>query len=475
MHDAVKVTNHPGEKGATEDPNATDDPNATEGSNATENPVEVDYKSELITDYEKLAKSVDVSASASISGDGASGSVTAEFLDRSVFETSFLTYIVKVDVRRQPTGTRTYAFQWDPHADPVQAYGDRFISDFVKGGALFARVSIITKDKSHQTEVKQSAEASFNVFSAGTNVSESVKTDFKNIQKHSTVQIKIFYVGAPSKLREEFQDTDDGDLLALKGFADKFFQEAGKHDWNRYAVLEQYSNAPGYDNKFKPLDYAEAKDRSWSVFLDFSDYLAIQTVIRQNKSRQKPSNDDPSVLRGQVLVYKSRPRSFRLSTRADGSRWGQLAVKPTRYIGQRLGKTDLLDKELHHGAKELFAVDAFDFAKIPGTSNVIFARKTDTDQYECVMGRDVTPGYKRISELWAFEKPVQDVGNATVEVVAHPDGQSISLHLKKGSGASPERRTSRASNLVRRQGIGGFSFYVRAASNDGSEDCENCV
>ncbi|KAL7932977.1 hypothetical protein V8C35DRAFT_328183 [Trichoderma chlorosporum] len=111
-------------------------------------PVEVTYEPDLITDYEKLVSSLDISAGAGISKLEIGGEIDAKFLDRTEIETSFMTYLVKVDVRQQPSTTSEYTFNWTSPGKPQEIYGDRFISDFVKGGALFARVSIITKDTS---------------------------------------------------------------------------------------------------------------------------------------------------------------------------------------------------------------------------------------------------------------------------------------------------------------------------------------
>ncbi|KAM4066838.1 hypothetical protein HRG_000856 [Hirsutella rhossiliensis] len=465
LHNAVGITTH-------DDREA--DPSA--------NQAEVTYTAVKITDYKDLVQSLDVTAGATISKLGTEASVNARFFDREEFESSFLTYLVKVDVRRQPSAKLKYAFNWAAPQDARETYGNRFISDFVRGGALFARVSIITKDATKHQEVEQSASVAFTVFGADTKVTSSIKTSIESMKKHSEIRIYLHYVGAPP----EYQATNgsdnsyDDELLQLKDAADRFLAEAQRHEWMRFAILERYANVPGFNGQFTPLDYSEATDRSWAFLNDFSKHLGIQNIIRKiapsryiggrgqrdklddrssdilagyrswvanvsahpDKARQGPPYADPSVFRGQVL----------------------LAVQTTPYIAQRLrladgGSTDFIDKKLHPGARKLFGVKAYDLDGVPGTTKLVFAKKWGEDKYICLAGRSAPPGYDVVSQLWVFKEPVRGVVNETIQVVAIPQLASIELRPSPEVPNAPDRRATR---FLRRQALDLFRFYVMA-------------
>ncbi|KAF4508414.1 hypothetical protein G6O67_004797 [Ophiocordyceps sinensis] len=440
---------------------------------------EVAYSARRVTEYRDLVQALDASAGATISKLGTEASTSTRFLDRDEFDSSFLTYLVKVDVRRQPSSRLNYSFKWNKAVeDPQQTYCNRFISDFVRGGALFARVSIFTKDGTKHHEVEQSASVAFTVFGADAKATASVKSSIRTMMKHSEMRIYLHYVGAPLEYQAG-NGTDhayDNELLQLKDAADRFLSEAQRHEWKRFAILERYANAPGFTHQFKPLDYSEATDRSWAFLGDFSNYLGIQGIIRQiatwryvggrqkrdeldtessdtlagyrswvanvsarpETARQRPPYEDPSVFRGQVL----------------------LAVQTTPYIAQRLslaggGTTDFVDKILHPGATKLLDIRAYDREGVPGTINVIFAKKWDVDKYICMRKRPVPPGYRVVSQLWAFKDTGGGVVNETIEVVSMPRLSSIELRPSAGVPNGPERRATKQVNM--------FKFYVRVA------------
>ncbi|EFY96395.2 hypothetical protein MAA_08102 [Metarhizium robertsii ARSEF 23] len=187
------------------------------------------------------------------------------------FEQSFLTYLVRVDVQKQLSARLKYKFNWEDPENPHETYGDRFISgnvsrsiqDFVTGGALFGRVSIFTTNSSEQTEIEQSAKVAFSAYGAEIQVTQEMKSSMEKIHKHSEVKINMV-------------------LLQLKAFADKFLIKANEHKEKRYAILDEYTNIRGFDPRkyFKPFDYSVATIQSWSVAIDFTEYLSIQTALR---------------------------------------------------------------------------------------------------------------------------------------------------------------------------------------------------
>lgn len=105
----------------------------------------------------------------------------------------------------------------------------------------------------------------------------------------------------------------------------------------------------------------------------------------------------------------------------------------------------VIDDHKHNTAKELFSFEAYDFDQVMGTTKIIFGRMTNEDRYICLMGRNsITPGYKQISQLWAFEEKVNDVTDGKVDIYPILEMGVIELEL--------ENATPRYND---------FSFYVK--------------
>ncbi|KAM4066456.1 hypothetical protein HRG_000555 [Hirsutella rhossiliensis] len=433
MHDAVEI------KGK---------PDSSKGSND----VEIIYNAQKITSYEKLVEALEIGASVGVSKMQTTGKAEFKFLDRREFETSFLTYLVKVDIRQQPSATSQYSFKWTAPANPNETYGNRFISGFVRGGALFARVSIVTEDSTHKRDIEQSATAAFSMYGVDVNVTQSMKSNLEQIQKHSKVHIYLHYVGAPPTNQAQTSGKED-DLLQLKSTADSFLADAKNHQWKRFALLEKYTNISDWKGQFTPLNYVGAADRSWSVFIDFTKYRATQKMIQDTdqdhykggkatmeklnerasdalegyrnwitgvsidpeKAKQKPGYDSPERFRQEVL----------------------LAIQTKRFIAQKLSldngrQTHIIDDHLHPQATKLFELEAYQYGDVIGTSNVLFGKKDDDgiDKYICLMGRNVTPGYIEQSRFWVSEKAIEGVFEQKVSVVALPGLGCIQLELE---------------------------------------------
>ncbi|KAF7555648.1 hypothetical protein G7Z17_g2012 [Cylindrodendrum hubeiense] len=455
VHDAVRIT-----RGPTSAENSND--------------VEVIYNADEMTDYTKFVKSLDISAGAGVSMFGMGGGVDAEFLDREEFEASFLTYLVKVDIRQQPSSKSRYSFNWNQPTDPHATYGDRFVSDFVMGGALFARVSIITKDTSMHEEIKEAANAAFPVYGVDVKVTQAVQTSIEKIQKHSEVHIYLHYVGVPPTSTGSTVGSTQGDepdsLLQLKRTADAFLAKADAHRWKRFALLEKYVNIPDWKQQFAPLNYDDAEDESWTVFNDFTEYVGIRKTIRQIKEdhyiggrvkRDSLDSNATSIIGGYrkwVATVKQTPEAAKKKPEYDPPQKFcaevLLAVQSTRYIAQRLRlpdnrSTDIIDTRLYEGSKvkKLFEVEGYNFGEVTGITNLIFQKKRDgdKDKYSCIIGRDKTPGYDTVSELWVASSPIKGVFDQRVDVVPVFETGCIELELQEGAIASDVL----------------FSFYVR--------------
>ncbi|PHH80478.1 hypothetical protein CDD82_1708 [Ophiocordyceps australis] len=427
-----------------------------------QNSVEVTYSSEKTEHYEKLAQTLEISAGAGLSKLGIGGKIDTKF-----YETSFLTYIVKVDVRKQPSSKLQYHFNWTSPTSPNETYGDRFISDFVTGGALFARISIRTSDSTMHRSIEENAEVGFPMYGVDVKVTQEMKTATDKICKNSEVRIYIHYVGAPPGYQAQAQVLDDDNpLVQLKAQADKFLADAKDHDWQRYAILEKYTNIADFKDEFKPFNYSEAAERSWGVFNDFTSYFSIRDTIRDIKEdNYQGGRDKKTSLDGKANDVVQLFRNWVSSVSADPSKAKQtpqveppesfrkevlLAAKWTLYIGQSLrmssGKTHIIDSKLHPNAKKLFEIQGFGFEDVTRTAKVVFVKKRGEDRYACLIGQKTPSTYEELSRLWVFESRIGGIGDENINVYDYPDQGVIELELEGGMGNDPL-----------------FNFYVRKA------------
>ncbi|KAI6779855.1 uncharacterized protein J7T54_001943 [Emericellopsis cladophorae] len=362
-----------------------------EATNNPDTPMNLVYESSEIKDYNELLQTLDISAGAGVSGWGTESKIDSKFLDKTEIKKSLLTYIVKVDAQRQPSATSKYEFNWKETSDPRGKYGDRFISDFVKGGALFARVSIITNEKSTSHELQVAAKTAFPVYSANAEITSEVKQSMEKIQKSSEVKIYLHYVGTPTEMQAS--EGADNNMLRLKQVADAFYNSAPKHTYKRFALLERYTNIPNFNNEFQPLDYAEAKDRSWAVFSDFTECLVIQKMLRAIDSNHYTSGRTgrdqlDTKLSTQLQVYRSWVEKVSKTPKEATSPPDNdpkalqtevlRAVKKTKFIAQSIrftnGRTHFIDDHIQPTATELFSFEAYDFDQVMFTTKVIFGK-----------------------------------------------------------------------------------------------------
>ncbi|KAK4629664.1 uncharacterized protein CLAFUR5_08789 [Fulvia fulva] len=435
--------------------------NATQ---APDTPMNLVYESSEVKDYNELLQTLDISAGAGLSGWGSESKIDSKFLDKTEIKQSLLTYVVKVDAQCQPSGTSKYEFNWEETSDPQGRYGDRFISGFVKGGALFARVSIITNEKSTSHELQVAAKTVFPVYSANAEITSEVKESIEKIHKSSEVKIYLHYVGTPTEIKAT--DGADNDMQRLKEVADAFYNNAPKHTYKRFALLERYTNISNFNNAFQPLDYSEAKDRSWPVFGDFTECLVIQTMLRAIDSSHytngRTGRDQlDTKLSTQLQLYRSWVEKVSKTPAEARSPPGNdpqalqneilRAVKKTKFIAQSMpinaGRTHFIDDHRHSKATELFSFEAYDFDQVMFTTKIIFGRALNDERYIALIGRKtVTPGYEQTSQLWGFDKKMNDMVNGKVVIEPISEMGIVRLELKD---ATPCREDE-------------FSFYIES-------------
>ncbi|KAM3545571.1 hypothetical protein ARSEF1564_001565 [Beauveria bassiana] len=413
--------------------------------------LQIDYRAIQINKYEQLVSVLETSAGAAVKASvesGPSAGTTASFLDKSSFESSFLTYVVKVDVEKQTSSDASFALNWDNAAD-TSVYCDRFISHFIKGGALFARVDIKTTDSSKHKAIEQSAKAAFNAFGANVELTQSLKTSMTEIQKSSEVDMQFVYIGAPSDAQQTVSGNGSGgdaaQLVQLKTIADNFLARAKDSEWKRRAVLEKYEHVPNWSKQFQVPDYTTAKDYSWSVFKDSSSYQALLKGAQQISPENYIGG---ATTRNQVLGVINKALSDILdwvkkvtvdpasaaklpAVTAPGEYFETFlnSLTTTKYVAQSFEtashvSTHVIEPSLRDRATKLTDAEAFGFGTVAGSIKVAFGKSLQGESYVCLPDQPMAPGFKTISELWGmkkatgnFSKPVHVVPVPQVGVI----------------------------------------------------------
>ncbi|KAH1785927.1 hypothetical protein KXX36_007676 [Aspergillus fumigatus] len=401
------------------------------------------YKSVQIEEYTELAKSLEITAGAAISGWDQSAQIDTSYLNRSKFESATTTYQVEVSSQQQATIDNTYSFNKISTTDPNASYGDRFVADFIKGGKFLARVSISSISKSSTEEVKEAAKVAFTMYGVTGEVTEEVKHAVSSIQKNSRITIWIHISGGGTKLGETKRidsgpDDEDSPLFKIKKEADNFYQELkdGKHKYRRFGVLWKYTNVPDFNNAFDPFDYSAANKKSWNFFEDFTQYgVYIDNVKRMPVDkflggRQQQADLYDEGTRVNVAISNKIAAIDKDPTDVDKplpypkpyefQRKVLRALKTVTYIAQERSVdggrlTDIALPTLQGGAEKLFEFKAFDFDAVAGTSVVSFGKRDSS--YICLNGQRASDfGYKEESVFWTFPFPVDQVAEQKINV-----------------------------------------------------------
>ncbi|KAL1798194.1 hypothetical protein ACET3X_002231 [Alternaria dauci] len=398
-----------------------------------------EYYSEFVEEYEKIAKSMKISAGAAVSGWGQSGNVNVSILDRSEFESSTLTYEVKVLVQHQVSVLDKHSFNKIQTSNPQATYGDRFIADFIKGGHFYARVSITGKNASETSELKQSAELAMTMYGVSGKVTQEVESAVSSIKRNASVKITIIESTGTNKNGASGEGyaakaEESSDLLAVKAKADQFYKDAdtGKHSYLLFAVLGKYRNLSNFENYFVPFDYQVASLRSWELFKDFSLYTATETMIKavpagkfKGGSEQKTQLSNQAIgifenIRNRVNTIAQHPEVAKETPdhmKPDVFRLEVLNAIQTQLFHAQSKVipntddywTDMILPSKGSSTEHLFTFPAFDFGDLIGTEVVSFGKKTNGEEYICLIGERATSvdGYKELSHFWIFPERVE--------------------------------------------------------------------
>ncbi|CAN9222534.1 unnamed protein product [Alternaria alternata] len=401
-------------------------------------PFKKEYYSEFIEEYEKIAKSMRISAGAAVSGWGQEANVNVDILNRSEFETSTLTYEVKVLVQHQVSVLDKHSFNKIQTTTPHATYGDRFIADFIKGGHFYARVSITAKNSSETSELKQSAEVAMTMYGVSGKITQEVERAVSSIKRNASVKITIIESTGTSKSGASggyaVKAEESSDLLAVKEKADQFYKDAdsGKHSYVLFAVLGKYRNLSNFESYFAPFDYQMASLRSWALFNDFTLYKAIETMIKavpESKFKDGPERKTQLIKQAINIFENIRDRVILISEHPEAAKEDPDHMKPGDF---RLEVLNSIQTKLFHaqsqpipntddywtdvvlttkgsGNQPLFTFPAFDFGDLIGTEVVSFGKKKNGEEYNCLIGERVTSldDYKELSYFWVFPDSVQ--------------------------------------------------------------------
>ncbi|GKZ55827.1 hypothetical protein AnigIFM49718_000993 [Aspergillus niger] len=401
----------------------------------TSNPYDIIYESIDIEEYTQLAKSLEITAGAAISGWGQSVNVDASYLNRSEFESATTTFQVQVSARQQVPTDNTYSFNQYTTTTPNATYGDRFIADIINGGKFLARVSISSISKSNTEEIKEAAKIAGTMYGATGEVTEEVKSAVSTIQKNSrtTVWIHIFGGGKKhfeSKRIDSGPEDDDSPLFKIKEQAEAFYKDLQNDvdNYSLYGVLWKYTNVPDFNDAFVPFDYTAAKQQSWNLFEDFTQYGVYidgvknmpadkfqggrqqQADLYDEGTNVQAIDNNPDEELNKPLPY---PKPFEYQKKV------LLALKTVTYIAQERtvngsSLTDIALPTLQGGATELFRFKAFDFDSVVGTSVVSFGKRDSS--YICQNGQRVGNGYQEESVFWIFPNQEEGVAEQNVNV-----------------------------------------------------------
>ncbi|PHH58971.1 hypothetical protein CDD81_3975 [Ophiocordyceps australis] len=271
---------------------------AVEFSNppASQPNVKIQCSSRRISTYEELAKSLDISVAASFGYGTVSGSAKTRVIEDTKMEETYMTYIITCSSEKQPELQSSATFKWDPQVHkPAETYGDRYISGFIEGGSLVARVSIAVKNRSKKHEVEASAQAAFEAFKFSAELSASAKNSISNVVQNSDISYELVYIGVAggmdvSSITSEAERQSQGldEIQQLKKLTEVFISRAAQHSWKSYAILDEYTNTQGFypDQHFHPLDYTRAERKAWVEFNSFARFRRLLQIVRDLDSHE---------------------------------------------------------------------------------------------------------------------------------------------------------------------------------------------
>ncbi|KAM3450425.1 hypothetical protein MY3296_006094 [Beauveria thailandica] len=218
--------------------------------------VRKDYK--FVEDYNTYLKTLDIGGGATISGWGQSAAVSGNYLDQAKFNKNSLTYIAIIDIERQLTQPGGFQFNTARYKAGkfAQDFGDRWIHGFKTGGRMVARVTFTATDDTKSTDLKAHAKTALSFWGVKGDLSVDVKKGMEEVNKHTTVEVSLFYQGELGVLMADKEKSPkdisfgsaESVLSQVKSWADKFEDYACKHDYAYGPLLDEYDVVPGFSD-----------------------------------------------------------------------------------------------------------------------------------------------------------------------------------------------------------------------------------
>jgi hypothetical protein len=219
----------------------------------------VDYEKYVSTTVEELRESVDVSASASVSGMWGSVSGRASFFESIGKRRSYTYLTVHTKVRNTEVAmenespgmsdfkeeVKSYLKSKSPKEKFFNKYGNCYIHSYQTGGEFVAVMEYQTEDKESQKDVKAQLDVAASVWGQDIKASAEFKSSLQSASRSSTMRIKILRNGGVGALP---------DVDALVETAQNFPDSVNPEKGGKPVVIS--ANVNDYEQLF-PLKYAE--------------------------------------------------------------------------------------------------------------------------------------------------------------------------------------------------------------------------
>ncbi|OAA48932.1 subtilisin-like protease [Beauveria brongniartii RCEF 3172] len=254
-----------------------------------------EYK--FVEDYNTYLKTLGIGGGATISGWGQSASVSGNYLDQAKFNKNSLTYVAVIDVERQLTQPGGFEFNTARYKVGKfgQDFGDRWIHGFKTGGRMVARVTFTATDDTKSTDLKANAKTALSFWGVKGDLSVDVKKGMEEVNKHTTVEVSLFYQGELGVLMADKENSPkdisfgsaESVLSQVKSWADKFEDYVCKHDYAYGPLLDEYDVVPGFsdlEDSPEVPDYDIARIYSLEV-------LALMVKIEEQKNILSAAKD----------------------------------------------------------------------------------------------------------------------------------------------------------------------------------------
>lgn len=269
------------------------------------------YNKFVSTSVEELQTSIDVSASASVSGIWGKVSGRTEFFQsvgkkRSYTYLTVRTRVLNTEIRMGIEAPQISDFTDDvreylegkhPRDAFYRTYGDCYVHSYQTGGDFMAVMEFQTEDQNSQREVKADLNVAANAWGQDINVSANFKNSIQSASKSSTMRILVYRAGGA----EEVPDVDK-----LVDAARRFPDTVNPDKRGKPVIISV--NVNDYAQLF-PLKFQKEAPvltptvlRRWKKLASMYNYLL--PVEKELEYAQKNIEDFPSLNKDRINTLK---------------------------------------------------------------------------------------------------------------------------------------------------------------------------